>query len=89
MKEHITIEDWQYHATMLDDIAKKNNAAMILRYTPNPHEKCMSAIALNGYPIELMAQVAVVIDHIADMVGRKPSEVAQIICNAINDKEKQ
>ena len=84
-----TIDDWEYHCRMLSDIAKRNEASLVMRYDPepaNPNGKAINAVTGNGK--DMVIALCSLIDDVSNAGDIKPSELADIINFLVNEHEK-
>ena len=84
-----TIDDWEYHCRMLNDIANRNGASLVMSYDPepaNPNGKAIKAIAGSGK--DMVIALCSLIDDIADAGNFKSSELAEMVSLLVNNHEK-
>lgn len=84
-----TIDDWEYHCRMLNDIAGRNGASLVMRYDPEPANPKGNAInAVTGSGKDMLVALCTLIDDVAHEGNFKPSELADMISYFINEHEK-
>ncbi len=74
------IDDFEYHARMLSDIARRNGAALVLYYDPEPkimRSKCIRA--MSGDDKAIMAAIGSLIAEVAKEARREPHELCEIL----------
>lgn len=74
------IDDFEYHARMLSDIARRNGATLALCYDPEPkimRSKCI--IAISGDEETVMFAISSLILKIAKEVGCEPHELCEML----------
>lgn len=84
-----TIDDWEYHCRMLSDIAKRNEASLVMRYDPepaNPNGKAINAVTGSGK--DMVIALCSLIDDVSNAGNFKSSELADIINILVNEHEK-
>jgi hypothetical protein len=84
-----TIDDWEYHCRMLSDIAKRNEASLVMRYDPEPANPSDNAItAVTGSGKDMLIALCSLIDDAAHEGNIKPSELADMVSFFVNEHEK-
>lgn len=84
-----TIDDWEYHCRMLSDIAKRNEASLVMRYDPepaNPNGKAINAVTGSGK--DMVIALCSLIDDVAHAGNFKSSELADMVSFLVNVHEK-
>lgn len=84
-----TIDDWEYHCRMLNDIAHRNKASLVMSYDPEPEDpNGMTIKAIKGSCKDMVIALCSLIDDIADAGNIKSSEIADMVSLLVNDHEK-
>lgn len=84
-----TIDDWEYHCRMLNDIAHRNKASLVMSYDPEPANPSGKSIkAITGSGKDMVIALCSLIDDIADAGNFKSSELADMVSLFVNEHEK-
>ena len=74
---------------MLSDIAKRNEASLVMRYDPepaNPNGKAINAVTGNGK--DMVIALCSLIDDVSNAGDIKPSELADLVSLLVMEHEK-